>query len=206
MKLDCKDALDGLSLKAFLSDWHRGLPTSLDPDPAELGVAGGGVLPVFASDARQAIGADGIAPGFDVDMEQPGGIQPEDLVLDDVGQLRILELFQQLIGHLQTAQAFDLPLRAAAPDRIGAPEDVIGAGYLDHLPEHVQAADRVAHRQLVKEAAQLEVDVANFAIAAEDAVDVADPGNFLRVLGDRILDALAGAPCQKVRAPVTGVV
>src|SRR5262249_23336910 len=142
----------------------------------------------------------------DIDAEEPGRVQTENLILDGLGQLRIAVTLDEVVAHAQAAQALDLTFRTAVPDRIGAPQDVIGPGHLDHLAEHVQAGDGIAHRELMEGAAQLKIDVADARVAAQDAQDVADPGNLLRIVAARHGDAVAGAAGQETGAAITGVV
>ncbi len=74
-----------------------------------------------------------------VDAEQLGRVQAQDLVLDRRRSAGDTCTSRSARRHLQPAQPLDLALRAAVPDGIGAPEDVIGPGDLDHLAEHVHA-------------------------------------------------------------------
>src|SRR5262245_62724629 len=41
-----------------------------------------------------------------------------------------------VLGNLETTQGFDLPLRRAGPNTIGAPYHMIGTEALDQGPEH----------------------------------------------------------------------
>src|SRR5436190_1052695 len=97
---------------------HRRLLTVVHPYPAILSVAGSRVLAILFADLRQAVGADGVAAGLDVNAEQAGGVQAEDLILDLIVQGGVFELVHELLRHAQAAEALDLALRAAAPDRI----------------------------------------------------------------------------------------
>src|SRR5262245_46606202 len=112
-----------------------------------------------------------------VDAENLGGVEAENLILDFRRQLRVTKLVHEVVGDLEPAQPFDLTLRAAVPDRVSSPENVVGAGDLDHLPKHVHAEPRSGSRQNPERAAQLEVDVLDFWVALEDAQDVGDPGD-----------------------------
>src|SRR4051812_27450633 len=103
-------------------DRHRRVLIA-DPDPAVLRVARLRVAAQLLADARQVVGLDGGTPRLDVHVEDARGVRSEDLVLDLVGELRVLEAVHQLIRHAQAAEAFNLALRAAAPDAVGPPED-----------------------------------------------------------------------------------
>src|SRR5262249_13494296 len=48
-------------------------------------------------------------------------------------------LLLHLIGNLEPAQGFDLPLRGSGPDRIWTPDHVIRAHTLDHRAHHKDA-------------------------------------------------------------------
>src|SRR4051812_14972426 len=102
----------------------------IDPHPAVLRVAGCWILAILLAQLRQLVGLDRLPAGRGIDAEQPGRVQSQDLVLDGVGQLGVLVFLHQLVCHLQLAQPYDLMLRAAAPDGVGAPQDVIGTGNL----------------------------------------------------------------------------
>ena len=71
---------------------HRRLAAVVDPDPAVLRVARRRVLAVLLAQLRQLVGLDRLPLRLRVDAEQLGGVQAEDLVLDLVGQLRVLVL------------------------------------------------------------------------------------------------------------------
>ncbi len=131
----------------------------------------------------ELVGLDRLAALLGVDAEEAGGVEAEDLVLDRGGQLGVAVLVDQVGADLEAAHPGDLALRAAPPDRVGPPEDVVGAGDLDHLAEHVHADDRGVHRGHVERPAELEVDVLDPGVPLEDAEDVADPGDLLRVVG-----------------------
>src|SRR5437868_14099068 len=95
---------------------HRRLLSIRHPHPAVLCIARARILTVLLANPRQPIGLDGVAARLDVDAEEAGGVEAEDLVLDLVVQGSVLELVHELVGHAQAAQALDLALRAAAPD------------------------------------------------------------------------------------------
>src|SRR5713101_7795160 len=101
--------------QSLRTDRHRRLLFT-DPHPAVLRVARRRVLLILRADLRQLVRLDLLALRRGVDAEQAGGVQAENLILDRVGQRRILVLVHQLLAHLEPAQTLDLPLRAAAPD------------------------------------------------------------------------------------------
>src|SRR5262245_3857419 len=99
------------------------------------------------AELRQPVGTNCLTARLDVDAEEAGRVEAENLVLDLVGELRILVALHELVRHSQATQALDLTLRTAAPDRIGPPEDVIRSRALDHLTQEVQAAHGVRRRE-----------------------------------------------------------
>ncbi len=60
--------------------------------------------------------------------------------------------------------------------------------------------------ELAERAAELEVDVFDLWVALKDAEDLADPGDFLRVVGFGIADFFAGAGGEKTRPAVGRVI
>ena len=72
--------------------------------------------------------------------KQPRGVETQDLILDLGSQLRIFVRVDQIVGDRDSPHSLDLALGAAVPDRIGSPHDVVSAGDLDHLAEHVHTA------------------------------------------------------------------
>src|SRR5262249_14852994 len=124
-------------------------------------------------------------------------VEAQDLVLDLVGQLRVLVFVDQLLRHLQAAEALDLALRAAVPDAVGSPQDVIGPGGLDHLAEHVAARLGARARKRREGATELKIDVLDARVLLEDAKDLADPRDLLVAGFLRRRDALAGAAGER---------
>src|SRR5512135_683501 len=122
---------------------RRRRATAADPDPAVLRVAPGRrVVPPPLPHSAQLVGLDRLPLRRRVEAEQPRGVPAQDPILDLIGQWRIAVLLDQVVGDLQPPQTLDLALRAAVPDRVGPPEDVVGPRYLDHLPEQVHAGPR----------------------------------------------------------------
>src|SRR5947209_6277588 len=78
------------NLSNVLADGDGGPAAVLDPEPAVLRVARLRILPPLLADARQPVRTDRLPPRLHVHVEQPGRVQPEDLVLDRLGQLRVL--------------------------------------------------------------------------------------------------------------------
>jgi len=56
-------------------------------------------------------------------------------------------LLLQRLRNLEPAQSFDLPLRRAGPDRVGAPADVIDAEAADENPHQRRADIRLGHER-----------------------------------------------------------
>ena len=161
---------------------------------------------IFLLKLGQLVGLDRFPLRFRVDAEQLGDVEAENLIFDRISQRRILVFLHQLLVHFQLAETDDLALRAAVPDGIGAPEDVVGAGRLNHLSEHVHTHLRPIERGHVESAAQLKIDILDFRIALEDAEDIADPGNLLRIIGSRVFDLFPRAAGQGAEAAKTGMI
>src|SRR2546425_11267970 len=90
-----------------------------------------------------------------VDPVNARRIQAEDLPLDLRAERLVAELLHQRAWHLQAAQRLDLPLRRAPPDRIGAPQDVVGPESVDHHSQYMAAQERLRDGHQPERAAQL---------------------------------------------------
>src|SRR5687768_5267645 len=111
-------------------------PASLRSHPPILRIRRPHALrPVLRFQPRHVIGGNGVHLCFYIDAVNFGGIQAKDLCLYPVGQRFEAESFLQFVGDLQPAESLDLPLRAAPPDRIGAPQNMILPESVDHQPE-----------------------------------------------------------------------
>src|SRR5262245_14977528 len=105
---DPKPALSWAKLGRYMdnsrvADGNRWLLAVIQPDPAVLGVGRRGIFLVLLFEQRKFVGLDRFAGRFDVDAEQFGRVQAEDLVLDGVGQVGVLVLLHQLGWHLEFA-------------------------------------------------------------------------------------------------------
>src|SRR5579862_9776604 len=72
-----------------------------------------------------------------LDVVEPRVVAAEDRGLDcalRVAERSVAIFLLHRLGNFQAAQAFDLPLRAAGPQRVGAPADAIDAEPLDQGP------------------------------------------------------------------------
>src|SRR6266581_3543092 len=105
-------------------------------NPAVLGVAGRnstGLL-IHPTQLFEVIARHRIAFGFRINAVHARGVEAEDAPLYVIGQRFPTKTLHQLVGHFQPAKSFDLPLRRAPPDRVGSPQDVVGAEGIDDEP------------------------------------------------------------------------
>ena len=110
-----------------------------------------------------------------IDPVDAGAVEAEDLRFHVRGERAVPEPLHERLGHRESAQSLDLPLGRAPPDRIRAPEHVIGAERLDEHAEHVAADQRRGDHHLSEGGAQLGVDVGEAGIAQADVAQVGDP-------------------------------
>src|SRR6266851_5576700 len=82
-------------------------------------------------------------------------------VLNDV---QISARSQQILGHFQPAEGFDLPLWRAPPDRIGAPENVLDSERVNDHSHHVRGEDWARGHHVSERAAHFHVDVVDLRI------------------------------------------
>src|SRR5688572_7673427 len=88
----------------------------------------------------------------------PRGVQAEDLRPQGGGDLGVAVALPERGGGLERPERLDLVLRRAVPDRVGPPEDVIGAAGADQLAKRVRGLFRLAH-QVAPGAAELGINV-----------------------------------------------
>src|SRR5471032_1590607 len=91
-------------------------------------------LLVFRLHHREAVALELKHRALGLDAVKPRIVAAEDRALDrPVGgaERGVAELLLHVFRYLKTAQAFDLPLRRAGPQRVGAPADTVGAETLD---------------------------------------------------------------------------
>src|SRR5260221_3354584 len=79
-----------------------------------------------------------------------------------------------VLGDLETAQAFDLPLRQAGPTGIGAPDHMIGAESLDQRSHQRGGKTRLGHGRPGEKLTEIAIDVGH-AIFLRDRRELADP-------------------------------
>src|SRR5262245_17542368 len=97
-------------------------------DPAVPAVTRGyAFLEIGHLDAAQVVIGNPVTRGVHVDAEDARRAQPEDLLLHRARERRIFVLLDQHLGNLEAAERVDLPLRRAVPDRVRAPQYVVGA-------------------------------------------------------------------------------
>src|SRR5262245_1694012 len=109
-------------------------------DPAVPAVGGGGALvEVGHLDAGEVVLRDLVALGVDVDSEQARGVEAEDLLLHRARERSVAVRGYQRRRDLEAAERVDLPLRRAVPDRVRAPEHMVGAERGHDLAEQVGA-------------------------------------------------------------------
>ena len=133
----------------------------------------------------------------------PGAVGAEDRALHRaVGRAHRREavLLLDVLRDLEPAQRLDLPLRRAGPERVGAPDDVVGAHALDHRAEHERAHARLGHVAVGEDLAEVGVDVVH-AVLPGDVGEVGDPvdaaGALQLVPGVRGRAARAGDPAVR---------
>ena len=94
-------------------------------------------MPVLLAQFRQLVRLDRLALRLRIDAEQLRRIKTENLILDlSVNSAYLYFLMSS--SFIFSFRTHNLTLRTAGPDAVGTPQDVIGAGDLDHLSEHVQ--------------------------------------------------------------------
>src|SRR6516165_3367576 len=112
-----------------------------------------------------------------VEIVEPYCVLGEDPVLDRaVSRAQRLEpvALLHLLRDLETAQPFDLPLRRAGPNRIGAPQHVVGAKPLDERAHQRRGEPRFSDRRPREELSQIAVDIAD-AVFLRDLGEIAGP-------------------------------
>jgi hypothetical protein len=148
-------------------------PASWDPQPrTKFPVT---IVRVRDSEGREGIGSGDVMYGFADYARYFVGQQAGDLE-------RHASVLANVEFHAGRPWPLDLALWAAVPDRVRPPQDVVRTGYLHHLAEHVHAKPGRIAREHAEGAAQLEIDVLDRRILFQNAEDVADPGDFLRVV------------------------
>jgi hypothetical protein len=85
-----------------------------------LRVAGPWRLQILLAHLGDFIALNRFASGCDVDLIKLRRVRTEDLGFDFGRELLVAEFFSHFVTDLEAAEAFDLRLRAAAPDRIGS--------------------------------------------------------------------------------------
>src|SRR5882762_5482340 len=66
-----------------------------------------------------------------------------------------------VLGDLEPAQRLDLPLRRAGPQRVGAPDDMVGAEALDERAHDERAKARLGGRGPGEDLPEIAVDVSH---------------------------------------------
>src|SRR5215470_7237788 len=133
------------------------------PHPTELRVARTRRSQILLTHLGDLVGLNRFALGFDIDLVKLRRVQVEDLRFDFGSEFLVAVFFGHFIADLETTEALDLRLWAAAPDRIGAPDDVVfAAGQIQDLTQEVHRGNVFAAepaRQTVPRAAQFEIDI-----------------------------------------------
>ena len=83
-------------------------------------------------------------------------------------------------GNLEAPERLDLPLRRAVPDRVRAPQHVVGAEGVDDLAEQVGAGGGIGRDQLPEGGAQLHVDVREARLLLLHLAELGGPGHLRR--------------------------
>src|SRR5436309_5073884 len=96
-------------------------------------------------DPRRLGGRDA---GRALEIPDAGGVRPEDLRLDLVGELGIAVTLDELIEDLELSEGVDLPLRVAPERRVGPPHHVVRPEVAQQRPEQEGAVEGPArHRR-----------------------------------------------------------
>jgi hypothetical protein len=114
-----------------------------------------------------------------------GAIESEDIAPDRRGQCRVAVPVLELAADFEGAKVEDPILRVAAPDRIGAPEDVVLAEGREQLARQARRLVGVAHHE-APGAAEFGADVLHAVLAnrADQHVDAGAGGGAVRPLLD----------------------
>src|SRR5439155_26811646 len=143
------------------------------------------LLQIRHLDPAQVILRDLVALCLDVDAEEAGGVQTEDLFLQRAGQRRVLVLLDEPAGDREAPERLDLPLRRPVPDRIGPPEHVVGAEGVDDLAEQVRAGGRVRRDESTEGGAELHVDIPEPRLLLLERAELGRPRDLARGLRGR---------------------
>src|SRR5436853_569322 len=152
---------------AFTPEIHAHLTSSSSsacaPYPSELRVARTRRQLILLFHLGNLVALNRFALGVDVNLVKPRRVQAEYLRFDFRRQLLVAEFLGDLVADLESPKPLNLRLRAAAPDRVRAPDQMIfTAGKIQYLPEKVHRrliSAAVSARQNVPCAAHLEVDI-----------------------------------------------
>src|SRR5881296_4142950 len=85
--------------------------------------AGHPLLYELHRDDPRLVGGHGA--GYSLEVPDAGGVLPEDLRLDLVGELGVPVPLDELIGDLEFPKRLDLPLGVAPEGRVGTPHHVV---------------------------------------------------------------------------------
>src|SRR5262249_19760301 len=141
-----------LAPRTTADEWPCGLTSrELSRDPAVPVVArGGSLVEIRHLHTGQIVLRDLVALRGDVDAEDARGVQAEDLLLLAARQGRVVVLLDERRRNLEASERVDLPLGRPVPDRIGAPQHVVGAERGDALPEQVRARGGIGGDELAE--------------------------------------------------------
>src|SRR6185295_11105294 len=73
----------------------------------------------------QQISLDSFSGSLDIDVEHTGGVVTQNLFLRSVSKLRILVLFDYLVGNLVGLKCLNRPMRRSKYRRVGSPKDMV---------------------------------------------------------------------------------
>src|SRR5262245_59901177 len=121
--------------------------------------AGGQILRLHRGDL---VGGDPVLRQLRLEAVDPRGVAREDGALHRT--FRAAErleavLLLHVLGNLETAHRLDLPLGRAVPERVRAPDDVVGAEALHHSPDEGRGEARVGDGGRREGRADLAIDV-----------------------------------------------
>src|SRR5258708_20422927 len=103
------------------------------------------VIEIRGFQARERVGRQRVAFGFDVDIVNLRRIKPEDLLFIFLGDLLIPDLLTHLVRDLEALEGVDHPLRRAPPEAVRSPDHVIHPIRLHVLAHPVHCHHGLAH-------------------------------------------------------------
>ena len=130
---------------------------------------------IFALELGETIVEMRVSSGLDA--VEPRGIHAEDRALDLAGggaERREAVFVLYVLRNFQAVQAFDLPLRRAGPDRVGAPHHVIRTQSPDQHAHDRGGQPRLRHSRHREHLAEVAIDIV-YAKVLRNLGEIGDP-------------------------------